>query len=136
MMSLLYPQEVVIMAYELFKIKSTRIGSPALTITADGRIALNADSGDILRRAGANYVQILWDAKTFKMALRPLTKPTESAYKLSAKSGKRGMAFSGFTFLRHLGWSFGESSTIPVEWNEKEKLLEAQLPQEKINEGW
>jgi len=123
------------MAYELFKIKATRIGSPALTVTADGRIALNADAGDILKKAGANYVQILWEAKTLKMALRPLSKPTESAYKLSAKSGRRGMAFSGFTFLRHIGWNFGESSTIPVEWNEKEKLLEAQMPEERIKEG-
>ncbi len=115
------------MAYELFNIKSTRIGSPALTITAEGRIVLNADAGDLLRRKGAKFVQILWDAKTLRMALRPLAKPAESTYKLSTKGGRRGMTFSGFTFLRHIGWAFGESSTIPVTWNEKEKLLEASL---------
>ncbi len=120
------------MAYELFNIKSQRIGSPALTITADHRIMLNADAGDLLRREGAKFVQILWDAKTCKVALRPLTKRGESSYKLSSKSGRRGMGFSGATFLRHIGWNFSKPSTIPVEWNEKEKLLEALLPRENF----
>jgi len=124
------------MAYELFHIKATRIGTPTLAIRAEGRIVLNADAGDILRREGAKFVQILWDAKLYKMALRPLAKPAESAYKLSSKAGRRGMGFSGLVFLRHIGWTFKESSPIPVEWNEKEKLLEAQLPQEKIEDGW
>jgi hypothetical protein len=124
------------MAYELFKVKSTRIGSPVLTITAEGRIILNADAGDLLRREGAKFTQILWDASTFKMALRPLKRPAESSYKLSEKSGRRGMAFSGTTFLRHIGWNWSKSSTIlPVDWNEKEKLLEAVLPGDKIDQS-
>jgi len=121
--------------YELFDVRAARIGLPALTILPEGKILLNADAGDLLSREGAKFVQILWDAKRYKMALRPLAKPGESTYKLSAKKGRRGMAFSGLTFLRHVRWNFGESSTIQVEWNGKEKLLEAQLPREKIEEG-
>ena len=49
------------MAYELFDSKSIRIGSPAITIQPDGRMALNADVGDILASLGAKYAQILWD---------------------------------------------------------------------------
>lgn len=124
------------MAYELFKVKSTRVGAPVLTITAEGRMILNADAGDLLKREGARFIQILWDTKTFKMALRPLAKPAESSYKLSAKSGRRCMAFSGTAFLRHVGWNLSKSSTIfPVEWNEKERLLEVLLPRENIDEG-
>jgi hypothetical protein len=123
------------MAYELFNVKATRIGSPALTITAEGRIILNADAGDLLRREGGKFIQILWDAKAFKMALRPLTKSGESSYKLSAKSGRRGMVFSGLTFLRHIRWNFSKPSTLRVEWNDKEKLLEALLPRENIEQG-
>jgi hypothetical protein len=122
------------MTYELFNIKSQRIGSPALTITADLRMVLNADAGDLLRREGAKFIQILWDAKTYKVALRPLTKRGQSSYKLSSKSGRRGMGFSGATFLRHIRWNSTRSSNIPIEWNEEEKILEASLPHESIGQ--
>jgi hypothetical protein len=123
------------MGYTLFNPKVARTGSPALTITGDGKIALNADAGDLLRREGAKFIQILWDAKVFKMALRPLSKSVESSYMLSSKRGRRGMVVSGLAFLRHIGWSFSKSVTVPIEWNEKEKLLEAALPPEKLNRG-
>jgi hypothetical protein len=116
------------MGYELFNDKKVRTGSPALTIYGDGKIALNADAGDLLRQEGAKFVQILWDATAYKMALRPLSKSAESSFKLSTKSGRRSMVFSGLTFLRHIRWNFSKSSMIPITWNEKEKLLEASLP--------
>lgn len=90
---------------------------------------LNADAGDLVRREGAKFIQILWDSASYKMALRPLTRRTESSYKLSAKSGRRGMFFSGTAFLRHVGWKLSQSSTVlAVKWNENEKLLEVLLP--------
>lgn len=97
---------------------------------------LNADAGDILKRERANFIQILWDVETLKMALRPLTRPAESSYKLSTKSGRRGMTISGAAFLRHIGWKFSESPTVlPVAWNEKEKLLEVLFPAANIDIG-
>jgi hypothetical protein len=123
------------MGYELFNAKALRVGSPALTIKTDGRITFNADAGDALGRAGAKFVQILWDAKTCRVALRPLSKSGENAYKLTIISSKRGAAISGSAFLRHIGWNLSKSTTVPVEWNEKEKLLEASLPRENINQS-
>jgi len=123
------------MAYELFTIKAARLGSPSLTITPDGRIALNADAGDLLKSAGAKFVQILWDAKVCRVALRPLARPDENSYKLFVKSGKRGATFSARTFLRYIGWDMSKSATIPVEWNEREKVLEASLPRENIDQS-
>jgi hypothetical protein len=116
------------MAYELFNIRSIRIGSPTLTIKPDGRFELNADAGDLLRRAGAKFVQILWDAEARRVALRPLLKAGDSSYKLLVRSGKRSTSFSALTFLRYVGWDLSTSATVPVEWNEKEKVLEASLP--------
>jgi hypothetical protein len=120
------------MGYELFNPKEARIGSPVLTINRDGKITLNADAGDLLRHEGAKFIQILWDAGASKMALRPFSKLMEGSYKLTTKSGRRGMVVSGFAFLRHIHWNFSKSVTVPVEWNEKEKLLEASLPREKV----
>jgi hypothetical protein len=117
------------MAYKVFDNKATRLGSPALTIATDGRIALNADAGDTLRAVGARFVHLLWDAEARKIALRPLAKGDSRSYKLTVPSAhKRGMAVSGATFLRHIGWSLSDRVTLPLEWNEKEKILEAVLP--------
>jgi hypothetical protein len=115
-------------AYELFNIRSIRIGSPILVIKPDGRFDLNADAGDLLRQAGAKFVQIFWDAETSKIALRPLAKSGESSYKLLVRSGKRSTSFSALTFLRYIGWDLSKSATVPVDWNEKEEFLEASLP--------
>ena len=41
------------MAYEVFDEKTTRLGSPALTIATDGRLALNSDAGDFMKGLGA-----------------------------------------------------------------------------------
>ena len=120
------------MGYEVFDNKATRLGSPALTITTDGRLALNADAGDLLRNAGAKFAHLLWDAEARKIALRPLTKADTRSYKLTVPSAhKRGMSVSAATFLRYIGWSFSTRATLTVEWNEKEKLLEAVLPSVK-----
>jgi hypothetical protein len=111
-----------------------------LIINPDGRVALNADAGDLLGPT-AKFVQILWGAKAYKIALRPLNKAGESSYKLYIKGGKRGRHFSALTFLRYVGWDMSKSATVPIAWNEKEKVLEASLPREsftarKDTDGW
>ena len=123
------------MGYELFDNKAVRLGSPALTITGDGRMSINADAGDLLRRVGAKFVHILWDAAANKIALRPLTEADTSAFKLTSKSGRRGMVISGATFLRHIGWDVSKPATIAVKWNEKTKVLEASLPRRLTGHG-
>jgi hypothetical protein len=117
------------MAYEVFDNKATRLGSPALTIATDGRLALNADAGDLLKGLGAKFVHLLWDAEARKIALRPLAKADSRSYKLSVPHAhKRGMLVSGSTFMRYIGWPLSKRVTLPAEWNEKEKILEAVLP--------
>jgi len=118
------------MAYEIFDSKATRGGAPALTLTTDARISLNAFAGDIMRRAGMKFVHVLWDAETRKLALQPVARPDERSFKLSSFGGqKRGMAFSAKAFLRYIQWDTSNSFSAPVEWNEKERLLEASLAQ-------
>jgi hypothetical protein len=116
-------------AYKLFTTKAIRFGSPALTINSDGRVVLNADAGDLLA-PGVKFVQILWDATEYKVALRPLVRSGESSYKLYIKGGKRGTHFSARTFLRYIGWDLSRSATVPIAWNQREKVLEASLPRE------
>src|SRR5579864_9620076 len=120
------------MAYEVFDNKATRLGTPALTVTTDGRLALNADAGDLLRSVGAKFTHLLWDAEARKIALRPLTKADSRSYKLSVPHAhKRGMLVAAATFLRYIGWSPSIRVTLAIEWNENEKLLEVVLPSDK-----
>ena len=120
------------MSFELFDSKSIRIGSPAITIQPDGRVALNADVGDILASLGAKYAQILWDRENLKLAIRPLSKRDARAFKLTFLKGKRGGSLSARSFLNYIQWRQAGSFTTPVHWNEKEGLLEAILPRERV----
>src|SRR5580704_16662343 len=110
------------MSYELFDSKSIRIGSPAITIQPDGRVALNADVGDILASLGAKYAQILWNRENLKLAIRPLSKRDARAFKLTFLKGKRGGSLSARSFLNYIQWRQEGSLTTPVHWNEKEGL--------------
>ena len=120
------------MSYELFDSKSIRIGSPAITIQPDGRVALNADVGDILASLGAKYAQILWNRENLKLAIRPLSKRDARAFKLTFLKGKRGGSLSARSFLNYIRWRQAGAFTTPVHWNEKEGLLEAILPRERV----
>jgi hypothetical protein len=51
------------MPYELFQNKAAKFGSPQLTISAAGKIAFNADAGDILDELSARFAHLLWDAE-------------------------------------------------------------------------
>jgi hypothetical protein len=120
------------MAYEIFDSKATRSSSPALTIRADLRIALNADAGDLLASVGAKYAQILWDRESFRLAIRPLTKPEARAFKLTFPNIRRGPTIAAQSFLKYIQWQSGKPFTTVVHWNEKERLLEADLPRERV----
>lgn len=93
---------------------------------------LNADAGDLLHRAGAKFVHIMWDSDARKVALRPLTRADKIAFKLTSKAGRRGMAITAGSFLRYIRWNSANSATVPVEWNEESKVLEASLPSKFI----
>jgi hypothetical protein len=122
------------MPYELFDSKALRIGSPALTIGARGRVSLNADVGDILTALGAKYAQVLWDSENFRMAVRPLAKRDPKAFKLTFYPDKRrGAVFSLQSFLKHIHWQQkSKSFTVRAAWNEKDGLLEVSLPRDRV----
>jgi hypothetical protein len=119
------------MAYELFHNKAAKFGSPQLTIRS-GRIAFNADAGDILAKVGARFAHILWDVESCKVAIKPVTKEDDSAFRITIPSGKRGGSFSAQSFLNYIQWRASKAVIVAAEWNEREKILEAQLPRVHI----
>ena len=122
------------MPYELFHKKATKFGSPQLTIRG-GRIFFNAAAGDILGGVGMRFAHILWDAEACKVALKPITKENQNAFRVSIRAGKRGGTVTAQSFLNYIDWSASEPVTVAAEWNERERLLEALLPKENIGAG-
>ena|SRR6266852_4406071 len=119
------------MAYELFHNKAAKFGTPQLTIRR-GKIAFNADAGDVLASVGMRFAHILWDADARKLAIKPLTKEDENAFRASIPEGKRGGTFSALSFLNYIHWRADEPIVVAAKWNEGERLLEAFLPKESI----
>jgi hypothetical protein len=119
------------MAYELFHNKAAKFTSPQLTIRG-GRIAFNADAGDILVGVGMRFAHLLWDAEACKLAIRPIMKEDENAFRVSIPVGKRGGTFSAQSFLNYIQWRAESPIVVNAHWNERERLLEASLPKEQI----
>ena|SRR5580698_4445050 len=99
------------MAYELFHSKAAKFSSPQLTIRS-GRIAFNADAGDILAGVGMRFAHLLWDAATRKIAIRPIMKEDENTFRVSIPQGKRGGTISAQSFLNYIQWR----ASRPVMW--------------------
>jgi hypothetical protein len=118
-------------AYELFDNKAVKFGSPQLTIR-HGRIAFNADAGDVLARVGAKFAQILWDADACKLAIRPVAKEGPSTFRVSFAYGKRGGSFSAQSFLNYIHWNAKTATVVAAQWNKEAGLLEARLPKEHV----
>ena len=79
-----YTYECPIMSYELFTSKAAKFGSPQVTIRS-GKISFNADAGDDLAKTGMKFAHILWDSSACKVAIRPVAKEDDSAYKMTVR---------------------------------------------------
>ena len=44
-----------------------------------------------------------------------------------------GAAFSGVTFLRHIGYDFSTTQSYPIKWDADESVFEVQLPEERFH---
>jgi hypothetical protein len=43
-----------------------------------------------------------------------------------------GAAFSGVTFLRHIGYDFSTTKAYPIRWDADESVFEVQLAEERF----
>jgi len=71
------------MAYETFERTAVRVEDPTVSLTKDGRIALNAAASRLLEKAGAKAVRILWDRTTCGIALQVAQKGDKNGFSVS-----------------------------------------------------
>jgi hypothetical protein len=119
--------------YETFERRVTRTEDPALSVLADGRIALNAAATRLFQAVGAMAIKILWDKAKCGIALQVVKKGDKNSYSLYFSRG-RSAFISAKLFLPYIGWSSDRTQTVPAKWNAELKMLEAKLPAEFV--GW
>jgi hypothetical protein len=119
------------MPYELFHNKAVKFGSPQLTIRG-GRIAFNADAGDILAGVGMRFAHLFFDVEKCKVAIRPIKKEDEHAFAVSIPRGKRGGTISAQSFLNYIRWHARTPVVVDAQWDAAEQLMEASLPKEHV----
>jgi|HubBroStandDraft_4_1064222.scaffolds.fasta_scaffold910822_1 hypothetical protein len=123
------------MAYEVFKRTGVRVDEPTLAITPDGTIVFNAAASRILTGAGVKAVLLLWDKTTNKFAIKATSKGDRNAYAVSPAHGRSSGSLRARMFFTHVGWGAKHRESLPVTWNEKEKMLETILPSKFLGAG-
>jgi hypothetical protein len=122
------------MAYEVFKRTGVRVGEPTLAITPKGNIVFNAAATRILVAAGVKAALLLWDKNTNKFAIKAASKGDRNAYAVTLLPGRSG-SLKSVSFLNYVGWTARHRESLPVIWNEKERMLETILPSKFIGAG-
>lgn len=123
------------MPFEVFSRKTSRLGTPMMTFTTLGRIALNKSATRILEKDAVEFVVLLWDRDARRVGIRPLTKRDPRSYQVSYGKKGNGAGFSAKTFLDYIEYDYNVSRSFPVEWNEKEGQFEAQIPAEHFKDS-
>src|SRR5262252_7447295 len=101
------------MAYELFSRKRTHGGPPAVTVTKNSTIVINASAVEHYF-SKRRYVHVYWDEDNGKVGLKPLAKYEDQAYRVNVSPKGKVAAFSGAAFLRHAGYKPGETRSFPA----------------------
>jgi hypothetical protein len=113
--------------YEAFERTGFRVEYPSISLVPDGRIAINAAACRILLQARIKSVLLLWDKSVRRIALKAATASDKNAFSVSL-TGSHSGTIRARAFLDHIGWHGEKRETIPAEWNDRERMLEASLP--------
>ena len=122
------------MSYQIFEKRNTRVTTPAVTLTTNGRIVLNVAAARIFHANAVEYLLLLLDREQNRMALRPITKKDARAYKVTYGKKLNGCSFSGKSFLDFAKFDYSKKRTFPAVWNENDGLLEVSLTVESLKE--
>src|SRR5712691_10492522 len=107
------------MAYEVFERSAVRVVKPALSVTTDGRIILNASAVRVFVEARIRSVLLLWDKVNHKLALKAAEKGDQNAYAVSVSRTRVG-SISAKSLLSYIGWNAPKRTVLTAEWNGKE----------------
>ena len=121
------------MGYSIYEKTLRRSLPPTVSITAAGRISLNAGLSRMFRTNAVESVLLLYSIEERRIALQPIAKKDKRSYSIAYGPEPLCQAsVSARIFLREIGWD-GRWHKLPAQWNEKESLLECTIPGWKDN---
>lgn len=123
------------MPFEIFARKTVRRGTPSVTTTKLGRIAINKAATEPFEKNAVEFVLLLWDAASHTFAIRPISKKDARSYRVTYGEKGNGAGFSAKTFLDYIGLDFSSSRSMPAMWNKDSDQLEVQVPTEYLNDS-
>jgi hypothetical protein len=117
-------------AYETFKRTSVRVEDPALSLTPDGRIVLNAAAARKMAEAGVKSVLLLWDKLNTKLAIKAAPKGDKNAFTVSFSHDKHAGSLRAKSFFTYIGWNAPLRLMLSATWDPKAMMLEVAIPPE------
>jgi hypothetical protein len=115
------------MAYTIYEKKNSRVLPLAVTITAAGRISLNAPLTRLFHKNAFKAVLLLFDDGKKMIALRPVKAKDSRSYSLSYGPDLSQVSMSGRSFLKQIGWD-GKVHKIPAHWDADKSIVEFNMP--------
>jgi hypothetical protein len=98
---------------------------PTVSVTKNGTFGLNqACQEQYLPKAEA--VQLLYDAKSRRIGIRPVAPETEHSYKLRPVKGG-GFQITAISFLRHYELEHPKTKQYAATWDDAEKVVVVKL---------
>jgi hypothetical protein len=116
------------MSYSIYTKKPTRSATPAVRISSDGKIVLNAAATRLFHASGTKLVNLLFDLKAGMIALRANTNKNKSSYSLSYGRNNCQSAVFVKGFLLEIGWDGQTYRDIEARWDGRKSLLELSMP--------
>lgn len=120
------------MAFEIFSRERHYSGNPSVTFSTSGRVAFNKAATIQLQKDKVEKVLLLWDKAKRVVGMRPVTENDARAYKVHWNRRGDGGGFSATTFLKFIEYDTSETSSLPMEWDEKEKMFLIEIPQQPV----
>jgi hypothetical protein len=116
------------MPYEIFTRKVRKLGTPAVTVTKLGRMALNKAATTPFEKQAVENILLMWDGERRQFAIKPIKEKDARSYTLSYGARGNGAGFSAKTFFDFIGLDYSESRMMPAEWNEQDQMFEVKVP--------
>jgi hypothetical protein len=114
-----------------------RLNEPILTVVSKyGRMATNRIAGERIKTEGIKAFHLLWDSERRLIGLRPAKKDEEYSYPIFFEgSNQTGASWAAKSFLKWIRWGSPDRVRLPIRWNPKDSLFQAQVPHECLKPG-
>jgi hypothetical protein len=123
------------MAWEIFNRKVTRVSTPAISVSAEGRVNLNKGVTKRLKDNAVEHVLLLWDKDNYRIGLRPITKRDSRAFRVLYGQRENSASMFAKAFFDHIQYDRSERRQLHAEWLEDDGMFSITVPRDAIKDS-